>query len=350
MRAVCGSIRKHWRPTLHPVSDLLPSEVLMQIPQRFQELKAEIHRVIVGQEQLIELMILALLTEGHMLIVGVPGLAKTLAVRVLAQALGLKFQRIQFTPDLLPSDITGSDVLEGTPLEGGFRFRFLPGPLFANLILADEINRTSPRTQAALLEAMQERCVTVGGVTHPLPRPFVVLATQNPIEQEGTFPLPEAELDRFSYSLEMGYPTKEEEMAIVSRPPISEVSGVNPVLSGEEILRFQGIVRELPVPAEVQELAVTLVRRSRPQDEAAPAITQKYVQWGVSPRGAQVLLHAARAQALLKGHPFVGATDLLAVAPYVLPHRLVLNYQGIRERIKPLEIIQELVGTIEVSL
>jgi MoxR-like ATPase len=339
-------MKKHWRCIVAPDDLPLKPEV---VSHRFSELREEIHKVLVGQDLLIELMILSLLTDGHLLIVGVPGLAKTLAVRILARALGLKFQRIQFTPDLLPSDITGSDVLEGTPLEGGFRFRFLPGPLFANLILADEINRTPPRTQAALLEAMEERAVTVGGVTHPLPRPFIVLATQNPIEQEGTFPLPEAQLDRFTFSLEMDYPSLEEEIAIVSRPPSPDLEGIQKVLDAEEILRFQRAVREIPVPLEIQELAVNLVRRTRPSGDA-PEITRRYVQWGVSPRGAQLLVHAGRARALLYGHPVVGATDLVAVAPHVLSHRLILNYQGIREGIRPIKIVQELIHTLEVFL
>lgn len=322
-------------------------EQLPEMHKRLEELKEEVHKYIVGQEQLIELMLLSLLCNGHLLIVGVPGLAKTLAVRVLAQALGLKFQRIQFTPDLLPSDITGSDVLEGTPLEGGLRFRFLEGPLFANLILADEINRTPPRTQAALLEAMQERAVTVGGVTHPLPQPFLVLATENPIEQEGTFPLPEAELDRFAFSLEMDYPTREEELEIVSRPPVEEIRGIRKVLEGSEILSYQKVVREVPVPREVQELAVDLVRSTRPGREAG-ALVQEYVQWGVSPRGAQVLLHGARAHAVLKGQPFAGASNLVAVAPYVLSHRLVLNYRGVKERLRPRTLVEELISSLQI--
>jgi MoxR-like ATPase len=341
-------MRKPWRCTVQ-TSNESRSLLVEDASQRFADLRQEIHRVLIGQDQLIELMVLSLLADGHLLIIGVPGLAKTLAVRVLARTLGLKFQRIQFTPDLLPSDITGSDVLEGTPLEGGFRFRFLPGPLFANLILADEINRTPPRTQAALLEAMEERSVTVGGVTHPLPRPFIVLATQNPIEQEGTFPLPEAQLDRFAFSLEMDYPSLEEEIAIVSQPPSPDLEDLKKVLGAEEILEFQRMTREIPVPAEIQELAVNLVRRTRPGD-SAPQVTRRYIQWGVSPRGAQILVHAGRARALLYGHPVVGATDLVAVAPYVLSHRVVLNYQALREGVRPAVIIQELIHTLEITL
>ena len=280
---------------------------------------------------------MSIFCKGHSLLVGVPGLAKTLLVNTVSEALGLSFRRIQFTPDLMPSDIVGSEILDENR-----QFKFVKGPLFANIILADEINRTPPKTQSALLEAMQERSVTAAGHTYAMAQPFFVLATQNPIEQEGTYPLPEAQLDRFMFNIEVGYPSFEEEVSIVKNTTAGVNAVVNEVLSGEEIIFFQNLVRKIPVPDNVYEFAIKLVQASRPNTPNAAAITQKYISWGAGPRASQNLILGAKAHAALKGKFSPDKEDVLAVAKPILRHRLVKNYKAEAEGISIEEIIDSL--------
>jgi MoxR-like ATPase len=293
-------------------------------------LKAEIGKVIVGQDRIVEQMLIALLCKGHCLIVGVPGLAKTLLVSVLGRTLGLTFRRIQFTPDLMPSDILGSDILQ----EGGGmgrRFEFIPGPIFANLILADEINRTPPKTQSALLEAMQEKQVTVAGRTMALHEPFLVFATQNPIEHEGTYPLPEAQLDRFFFNLVIDYPTPEEERRIVLQTTGRQMAEARAVLSAQDVLALQEAAPEVPVPDHVLSFILDLVASTRPSSPQAGDYTKRYVAWGAGPRASQNLTRAARALALLRGSPAVSVEDVREVAMPVLRHRVIPNYNATGE-------------------
>jgi MoxR-like ATPase len=304
---------------------------------KYQELKREIAKVIVGQEAVIDLLILSIFSRGHSLLVGVPGLAKTLLVNTTAQALGLNFNRIQFTPDLMPSDIIGAEILDETR-----NFKFIKGPLFANIILADEINRTPPKTQSALLEAMQERSVTAAGNTYKMAEPFFVLATQNPIEQEGTYPLPEAQLDRFMFNIEVGYPTFEEELQIVKNTTGKAVEQVNEVLSVQEIIDFQALIRKLPVPDAVYEFAVNLVAATRPGEDRAKQVTRDYVAWGAGPRASQYLILGAKAHAALRGKFSPDKEDVLAVAEPILRHRVVKNYKAEAEGIKIEDIIRQL--------
>lgn len=305
---------------------------------KIQELKAEIGKVVVGQEEVVNLLLLSILCKGHSLLVGVPGLAKTLLVNTTAQALGLSFNRVQFTPDLMPSDIVGSEILDENR-----NFKFIKGPLFANIILADEINRTPPKTQSALLEAMQEKSVTAGGVTYKMGDPFFVLATQNPIEQEGTYPLPEAQLDRFMFNIEVAYPTFEEELAIVKNTTGGKVAKVNEVLSIQEILQFQDLIRKVPVPDSVYSFAVSLVAATRPGSDKAKSITQEYIAWGAGPRASQYLILGAKAHALLNGKFSPDNEDVLAVAEPILRHRIVKNYKAEAEGIQIKDIIKDLV-------
>jgi MoxR-like ATPase len=308
-----------------------------------QLLEAEIGRRVVGQQTIVEGLLIALLADGHALLVGVPGLAKTLLISTLADALELQFSRIQFTPDLMPSDITGTEVLEEDRSTGRRMFRFVKGPIFANVVLADEINRTPPKTQAALLQAMQERAVTAAGDTMKLDRPFFVLATQNPIEQEGTYPLPEAQLDRFMLELRIGYPTREEEEQVAMQTTGAAEPVVRPVLGAEELLALQKLVRRVPAPPSLVSYAVRLVRSTRPDDEASPDVTRRYVSWGAGPRASQYLVLGAKARAALSGRGMPDLEDVRAVAPSVLRHRVVPSFQAEADARSAADIVEELI-------
>jgi MoxR-like ATPase len=290
---------------------------------KYKALNDEISKVIVGQKEIIQDVLIAIFSKGHCLLVGVPGLAKTLLVNTIADSLGLDFNRIQFTPDLMPSDIIGSEILDDDR-----SFRFIKGPLFVNIVLADEINRTPPKTQSALLEAMQEKTVTVAGKRHVLGNPFFVLATQNPIEQEGTYPLPEAQLDRFMFSVWLDYPTIEEELAIVKNTTGNKNVTINKVLSAEEILYYQDLVRKIPVPDNVLEYAVKLATKTRPSSPLAPQVVKDYLSWGAGPRASQNLVIAAKCHALIKGKFSPDIEDVQAIALSVLRHRIVRNYRA----------------------
>jgi len=308
--------------------------------ERVEGLKAEIRRVIVGQERVIEELLVTLLAGGHGLLRGVPGLAKTKLVRTVAEATHLSFKRIQFTPDLLPSDVTGSEILDDG--NGKKALRFLKGPIFVNLLLADEINRTAPKTQAALLEAMQERQTTVGGVSYPLPSPFCVLATQNPIEQEGTYPLPEAQLDRFLLCIAVEYPDEGEEVSILKATTGHEPGAVSPVLDVAEVVALQSLVRDVPVADDLVRAVTLLVRASRPGEGGAP-LAKKWIEWGAGPRAGQALLLSAKALALLSGRFAVSRQDLARLAAPVLRHRLVLSYAASAEGVSADEVVRQLV-------
>jgi MoxR-like ATPase len=317
-----------------PTSDVRSVE---QFGQHYQRLKREVNKVIIGQDAVVDQVLLGIFSRGHCLLVGVPGLAKTLLVNTVSRALGLTFNRIQFTPDLMPSDIIGSEILDQDR-----KFRFVKGPVFANIILADEINRTPPKTQAALLEAMQEKSVTAAGQTHRLPDPFFVLATQNPIEQEGTYPLPEAQLDRFMFNIWVDYPTYEEEVAVVKATTSDAQPIVEPVLSAEEILHYQGLVRRIPVPDNVLEYAVKLVSRTRPGTPAAPAVINDHVSWGAGPRASQYLVVGAKAHALAHGRFSPDIADVQAVSTSILRHRLVRNYKAEAEGVSIERLVKEI--------
>ncbi|MCU0636153.1 MAG: AAA family ATPase [Gemmatimonadaceae bacterium] len=291
-----------------------------------RRLRATVATRIVGQQQVLDELLLALLAGGHALLVGVPGLAKTLLIKSIADAVRLDFRRIQFTPDLVPSDITGTELLEEDSATGARRFRFARGPIFANIVLADEINRTPPRTQAALLEAMQEHRVTAAGETMRLPEPFFVLATQNPIEQEGTYPLPEAQLDRFLFDIRIGYPSEDDEVAVLRATTGHTVAPLAPVLGGEELLALQRLVRELPAADAALRYATALVRATRPDDPRAPALVTQYARWGAGPRAGQALILGAKAHALLDGRAAVAPDDIRRVALPVLRHRVLPNF------------------------
>ena len=308
-------------------------EQLDLLVSKYNTLRNEIGKVIVGQHEAVDSMLLSVFTGGHCLLLGVPGLAKTLMVNTLARALGLTFSRIQFTPDLMPSDITGSEILDDSR-----QFRFVKGPVFAGIVLADEINRTPPKTQAALLEAMQEHAVTVGGTSYPLPSPFFVLATQNPIEQEGTYPLPEAQLDRFMFNVRLDYPSFQEEVDIVKQTTANTNTEVQKVLDAEEIIAFQQAIRRMPVPDNVVEYAVHLVASSRPSVQE-----NKYISWGAGPRASQYLIMGAKAHAALHGKYSPDTEDVVAVAHNVLRHRIVRNYYAEAEGISTDQIIDNLI-------
>lgn len=305
--------------------------------QRYDMLKKEISKVIVGQEDVIHNTILSVFCRGHVLLVGVPGLAKTLLVSTIGRALGLSFSRVQFTPDLMPSDIIGTEILDDMR-----QFKFVKGPIFSNVILADEINRTPPKTQAALLEAMQERHVTVSGKTYKLEEPFFVLATQNPIEQEGTYPLPEAQLDRFMFNLMLDYPSYEEEIMVVKNTTSDKINDVNNVMTAEEIMYFQNLVRRVPVPDNVYEYAVSLVSSTRPNTECAHEWSNRYLSWGAGPRASQYLIIGAKGNALLRGKFSPDIEDVQEVALPILRHRLVRNYTAEAEGVSIEKIIKEL--------
>lgn len=316
-------------------------EQLDLLVQKYNSLRNEMGKVIVGQHEAVDSLLLALFTGGHCLLLGVPGLAKTLMVNTLARTLGLSFSRIQFTPDLMPSDITGSEILDRER-----NFKFIQGPLFASVVLADEINRTPPKTQAALLEAMQEHKVTVSGTTYRLPSPFLVLATQNPIEQEGTYPLPEAQLDRFMFNVRLDYPSFDEEVQIVKQTTVKQTVEVDEVLNAEQIVAFQDVIRRMPVPDNVVENAVRLVTSTRPAAQPlgnsdSPSVG-KYISWGAGPRASQYLIMGARTHAALQGKYSPDSDDVRAVACNVLRHRIVRNYFAEAEGISTDQIITEL--------
>ncbi|HSW30915.1 MAG TPA: AAA family ATPase [Longimicrobiales bacterium] len=304
-------------------------------------LRTEVEKRIVGQHEVVDGLLTALLANGHALLVGVPGLAKTLLIQTLAESLDLAFSRIQFTPDLMPTDITGTEVIEEDRTTGRRVFRFVKGPIFANIVLADEINRTPPKTQAALLQAMQERAVTAAGETYRLAPPFFVLATQNPIEQEGTYPLPEAQLDRFMMELPIGYPSRAEEEEIAMRTTGGAEEALRGVVSAPELIDLQHLVRRVPVAPSLVSFAVRLARATRPGDEAA-AVAARYVAWGAGPRASQYLVLGAKARAAARGSPMPSLDDVRAVAPAVLAHRLVLNFEAEADGRRTRDVIQEL--------
>jgi len=321
--------------------------------ERLREARAaildQLGRVIVGQQGTVEEVLIALFARGHCLLQGVPGLAKTLLVTSLARILDLQSSRVQFTPDLMPSDVTGTEILQEDPVTRARSLRFVKGPVFANFVLADEINRTPPKTQSALLQAMQEGQVTAGAQTLALPKPFFVMATQNPIEQEGTYPLPEAQLDRFFLQSLLGYPTLEEELRIVTETTGASAPDLKPVLTAGEVLELQDLVRRVPVPAPVTEMAVRLVRATRPKDELASDSVKQWVSWGASPRASQALVLGAKARALLEGRLAASAEDLIRVAKPVLRHRLVLNYQAEAEGVAADDLIERLLEVNAVA-
>ena len=321
-------------------------QAVHKLNEAYRRITAEVSKIIVGQHQVIEELMVALFARGHCLLVGVPGLAKTLLIHTLSDALSLKFSRIQFTPDLMPSDITGTEVIQEDRASGTRDLKFLRGPIFANVVLADEINRTPPKTQAALLEAMQEHQVTVGGVRHRLEEPFFVLATQNPIEQEGTYPLPEAQLDRFMFNIFVDYPDEEEELEIVKRTTADVTATVTPTLSAEDILQLSQIVRKVPVADHVARYALKLTRLTRRDRPEAPQFIRDYVSWGAGPRASQYLVLGAKARAILHGRYFVSPEDIRAVATPVLRHRILTNFNAESEGIKPDHIVQRLLETI----
>lgn len=316
------------------MSDVAAVESLVE---KHQKLKQEIAKVIVGQEEVINQILLSIFAGGHALLIGVPGLAKTLMVNTIAQALGLDFKRIQFTPDLMPSDILGSEILDENR-----HFKFIKGPVFSNIILADEINRTPPKTQAAMLEAMQERAVTVAGNNYKLSLPYFVLATQNPIEQEGTYPLPEAQLDRFMFAINLDYPSFEEEVNVVKKTTANNQETINPLFSAEEIIEIQQLIRRVPIADNVVEYAVNLVGKTRPQGGTAPEIVKNYVDWGAGPRASQNLVLAAKAHAVVNGKFSPDIENIQAVALGILRHRVIKNYKAEAEGISEEQIIKNL--------
>lgn len=317
-------------------------EAIRSLKEAKDRIEMEMAKRIVGQRDIIEKILVSLFCEGHSLIIGVPGLAKTLIVNTLAEILDLKFNRIQFTPDLMPADITGTEVIEEDKKTGRRKMRFVPGPIFANIVLADEINRAPPKTQAALLQAMQERKVTVGGVTYKLDLPFIVLATQNPIEQEGTYPLPEAQLDRFMFSINISYPSKKEEEEIVKTTTSSYQPNLNKVLSKEDILFYQKIVRKVPVSEDVVNYAVNLVNLTRPGSNEKFKFVKEWVRWGASPRASQYLILGAKVMAILRGALTPTIEDVKKITPPVLRHRLVMSFSAEAEGITADDIISKL--------
>jgi MoxR-like ATPase len=312
-------------------------EAIDRLVVHYKELKEEIHKVIIGQDEVVDQVLISIFSRAHCLLVGVPGLAKTLLVNTIAETLGLSFNRIQFTPDLMPSDIVGSEILDETK-----NFKFIKGPLFANVLLADEINRTPPKTQSALLEAMQERRVTAAGTTYSLPAPFFVLATQNPIEQEGTYPLPEAQLDRFMFNIWVDYPSYVEELAIVKATTADTKISLRKVLTGEEIIDYQELIRRIPVADNVLEYAVKLVGKTRVNNPGVPQITKDFITWGAGPRASQYLIVGAKCHAALQGRYSPDIDDVKAVSKAILRHRLVRNYRAEAEGYSMDRIIEEL--------
>ena len=328
-----------------------PAASASEVQSVFNEIRGEVQKVIVGQEDVVEEVLIAIFCGGHAIIEGVPGLAKTLLVHTLSSTLSLQFSRIQFTPDLMPSDMTGTEVIEEDKATGQRNLRFVPGPIFANIILADEINRTPPKTQGALLEAMQERQVTAGGESHTLPSPFFVLATQNPIEQEGTYPLPEAQLDRFMFNIRVGYPTEEDELAIVQRTTTDESATADQILTGEDCLRIQHLVRQVPVAPHVARYALRIVRSTRIREsiEDKPDIVRDYLSWGAGPRASQFLVLAAKAKALISGTSHVTPEHIRSVALPILRHRLITNFNAEADNISTDDIVTRLLEITPVD-
>ncbi len=320
---------------------------VQQLKDAYEQVRRELAAVIVGQDAVIEQLLVALFAGGHCILEGVPGLAKTLMISTLSQALDLSFDRIQFTPDLMPSDITGTEIIQEDKTTGQRAFRFMPGPVFANVILADEINRTPPKTQAALLECMQEQQVTVGGTTHPLDPPFFVLATQNPIEQEGTYPLPEAQQDRFMFKVFVSYPSYEEEFKIAERTTVPRGHKVSAVLGRQQILDLQQTVRRVPAAPETIRHALDLVRRTRPAEPDSPAFVRDWISWGAGPRAVQFMILGAKARAVLQGRCHVAIEDIRAIAKPVLRHRLVTNYSAEAEGHSADRIIDRLLEAVQ---
>ncbi len=312
----------------------------------YASVQHELAKVIVGQNDVIEQILISILTKSHALLVGVPGLAKTLIISTLADTLHLTFRRIQFTPDLMPSDITGTEVIHQDPVSGLKEFKFHPGPLFCNIVLADEINRTPPKTQAAMLEAMQEKRVTVGGVTRELPQPFFVLATQNPLEQEGTYPLPEAQLDRFMFLIHVGYPARAEEIQIMKRGTGQICEKPQAVLDGDMIMRMQDTVKALPVADHVYNYALDIVRATRGKEEGSMEYCQRYLSFGAGPRASLNLIMAAKAHAMIHGQMYVGCANIVAVAPAIMRHRIAVNFSAQSEGITPDDVIAKVLATV----
>jgi MoxR-like ATPase len=327
-------------------SQMTPEEAVRRVAQARELLAREVHKVIIGQDQMLEEMLICIFARGHCLTIGVPGLAKTLTISTLAKALAMKFSRIQFTPDLMPSDITGTEIIDQDQATGQRHFRFVQGPIFSNIVLADEINRTPPKTQAALLQAMQEYEVTSAGKTYPLDPPFFVMATQNPIEQEGTYPLPEAQLDRFMFSINIGYPTREEEREIVLATTQTIKREIQPVLQGRDILWIQQLVRQVPASQHMVDYAVDLVRATRPKEEYAASFVKDWLAWGAGPRAAQNIILGAKARAILAGRFAVAAEDIRALAYPVLRHRLFTNFNADAEGIDVDQIIDRILNTV----
>lgn len=338
------------RTSMSSPSSLDDVTALKQLSQSLSSIRQELGRVIVGQQSVIDQLLITLLAGGHALLVGVPGLAKTLLISSLAKALDLQFSRIQFTPDLMPADITGTEVIQEDRTSGVRGFRFIPGPIFANVVLADEINRTPPKTQAALLEAMQERQVTAGGNRHALPQPFFVLATQNPIEQEGTYPLPEAQLDRFMLNILLDYPSQADELEIVLRTTSDQTIEPAATLTGERLLAMAHLVRRIAITPSLATTATQIARRSRPADVQASTLVKRFVRWGAGPRASQFLVLGAKARAAMLGSPVVRLEDLLFVAKPVLRHRLKLNFQAEADGVSTEQVIDQILVDVNQAL
>jgi MoxR-like ATPase len=320
-----------------------------QVARARERVLTELRKRIIGQDDVIDLLMTTLFAGGHGLFIGVPGLAKTLLIQTLAESVSLSFNRVQFTPDLMPSDITGTDVLEQDQTTGKRFFKFIHGPIFCNLLLADEVNRTPPKTQAALLQAMQEKRVTAAGTTYKLEPPFLVFATQNPIEQEGTYTLPEAQLDRFMFSIKVGYPTLDEELEVVRRTTGIAQEEVKPVLSREELLRFQEVVLGVVAAPDIQRYAVELTRRTRPENPEAPEAVRQFVTWGAGPRASQYLVIGAKARAALHGRPHASRDDVRALAKAVLGHRVLLNFMAENEGMTTDKVIDAIIASVPAS-
>lgn len=328
---------------INKISDV---EAAQKLRESYQAIRTEIGKVIIGQEYIVEQLLISLLARGHCLLVGVPGLAKTLLIKTLAEVVDLKFSRIQFTPDLMPSDITGTEILEENITTGTKNFKFIKGPIFANMVLADEINRTPPKTQAALLEAMQEHHVTAAGEKYTLSEPFFVLATQNPIEQEGTYPLPEAQLDRFMFNLWLDYTSREEEIEIVKSTTSLYSVNLKHVLNAEEIIFFQDLVRRVPVADNVIAFAVDLVARTRPNGSTTPDFIKNWLSWGAGPRASQYLILGAKTKAVLEGRHTPDIEDVRKMAGPVLRHRIVTNFNAEADGVSPIQIVEKLLSSI----
>ena len=324
--------------------------LISELQGSFSNIKEELRKVIIGQDFAIEYLFLCMLCRGHALLMGVPGLAKTLLVNSIAQTSSLSFGRIQFTPDLMPSDVTGTEILQNKANEEGREFSFVKGPIFANVILADEINRTPPKTQSALLEAMQEKRVTVAGKIHQLKEPFFVLATQNPIEQEGTYPLPEAQIDRFMFLINLNYPERTEELLIAKETTANQKQTLNKVISGRKMIAYQSLVDRVPVPDNVYEFAVDLVRRTRPSSKESPEWLKKLVQWGAGPRAVQFLVRGAKARTVLHGNFITSSEDMEAIAETVLNHRILTSFQARSEGVTSSEVVSRLIREYKIKL